>query len=376
MSKKKQGNRKRSELQILTLKAGREKKLASVYGPYIERGEEEEEPLPSSLQSDILARELERKTEVLTETHNLAVQQAIEKRDMEESINMLKTSNLALEKRVVELESELTQRMKQLNAAKLRSTASNKQLRYARMQLRRAHECNETLKGKVGVLGSELLGRQEKLTKSESEVIELQNQVFLHRNALAEANHLHCILRLHLLRYQSHCVELEMRSAKLERQSEKEHRQLGKPNHLRSRIHELEQKCHSLQMSVIRSRKKVGELTEFKNRMQEVTKLTEESFYSPRVRSLVRNIVSNGCPVVRTRSVLLGILNFVCDSMGLEPQPFRVPSVRTIRRIIAEGDIASRLQLGKYLKETKGKLSFYGSKLNSTDLGRRIYNWG
>ncbi|KAL5511012.1 hypothetical protein ACEPAG_3731 [Sanghuangporus baumii] len=352
--------RKKSEAQLLALKAGRERRLAEIHVKNLESTSERESRSVSS-KTEMLTKELEQKG-LRTELQQLSIQQAVDKRRLEELVKKLETNKSELESQVKILRKELAYRMNQLNAALLRSKTSNGQLRRLRTHLKQVQDRTCRLKGTIGTLGSQLVEKQDKLTRAETEVDGLRREAISSRNALFRAHYLLCILRFHLSCSHSRNIKLEGWIGQLTRQVERNSiRHAGKANDLQNRIQKSQDKCSALQKSLNRSKSKI------KEEVLEIVELTQDGFYAPCIHSLIRRIVSLGCPMSNAGKVITEFLRFICKFVGVAPSKIRKPSPQTVRRIIQKAGVASKLQLGHALRETRG---FITGGDGTTNLGQ------
>ncbi|KAL5512154.1 hypothetical protein ACEPAG_3675 [Sanghuangporus baumii] len=309
----------------------------------------------------MLTKELEQKG-LRTELQQLSIQQAVDKRRLEELVKKLETNKSELESQVKILRKELAYRMNQLNAALLRSKTSNGQLRRLRTHLKQVQDRTCRLKGTIGTLGSQLVEKQDKLTRAETEVDGLRREAISSRNALFRAHYLLCILRFHLSCSHSRNIKLEGWIGQLTRQVERNSiRHAGKANDLQNRIQKSQDKCSALQKSLNRSKSKI------KEEVLEIVELTQDGFYAPCIHSLIRRIVSLGCPMSNAGKVITEFLRFICKFVGVAPSKIRKPSPQTVRRIIEKAGVASKLQLGHALRETRG---FITGGDGTTNLGQ------
>ncbi|KAL5526209.1 hypothetical protein ACEPAG_7548 [Sanghuangporus baumii] len=359
--------RKKSEAQLLALKAGREWRLAEIHVKNLESTSERESRSVSS-KTEMLTKELEQKEGLCTELQQLSIQQAVDKRRLEELVEKLETNKSELESQVKILRKELAYRMNQLNAALLRSKTSNGQLRRLRTHLKQVQDRTCRLKGTIGTLGSQLVEKQDKLTRAETEVDGLRREAISSRNALFRAHYLLCILRFHLSCSHSRNIKLEGWIGQLTRQVERNSiRHAGKANDLQNRIWKSQDKCSALQKSLNRSKSKIDMLQRFKEEVLEIIELTQDGFYAPCIHLLIRRIVSLGCPMSNAGKVITEFLWFICKFVGVAPSKIRKPSPQTVRRIIEKAGVASKLQLRHALRETRG---FITGGDGTTNLGQ------
>lgn len=156
--------------------------------------------------------------------------------------------------------------------------------------------------------------------------------------------------------------------------------QKRRKKHLHSEIRTYKMKCGALHMKAARARKRIDQLTNSKKEALNLIRLTSNGIYSTKVRTLVRRIVASGCPLTKCGIVLVQIMKFVSSFLGVSnsrtEEKICIPSVRTIRRIIGEGNVASKLQNAHELKLTRGEfglLNLQGYNRELTSMSS-VYN--
>ncbi|OCB84856.1 hypothetical protein A7U60_g8077 [Sanghuangporus baumii] len=112
-------------------------------------------------------------------------------------------------------------------------------------------------------------------------------------------------------------------------------------------------KCHTLASQLSRTHQQIDQLKVFKKEAREAVQLTQEGFYKPEIRSLVRRLVSFGIPLTKCGTVLGLFIEVLGKVVQLDVSKIRIPSIRTVGRFIGEASVASKLQTAVELKESE-----------------------
>ena len=92
-------------------------------------------------------------------------------------------------------------------------------------------------------------------------------------------------------------------------------------------------------------------------------RLTQDGIYKDEFRSIIRKLAGLGVAVSQCGTVLGIFIQAYCEILGIDiggpKAKIRIPSIRTVGRIIDEACIASNLQNAAELLRCKGKLNHY-----------------
>ncbi|OCB89314.1 hypothetical protein A7U60_g3514 [Sanghuangporus baumii] len=294
--------------------------------------------------------------EKLRESQQLAIQQAVNLNHLNKAYRELETANELLRHHLVQIQTALENSEDKLSRAQASSSASQRQIRYMRLVRKRTFEANNLLKNRNRQFKNRLLEKETKLTEFEMKTIVLHLQVNTSSASLKIANSSLTALDANALVAQSRQQELEEEIEVLEeriRQDSDKHKK--KIENLRNRIQMRRKEYDAARMQLSRCRKRVSELNSFKKKAITVIRRTHKGAYSTRLRSLIRRICGLGCPLTKCGAIVSESMKFLCNFIGLTSSTtIRVPSIRTIRRFIKEGEIASRVQLGDEMRRTIG----------------------
>ncbi|OCB90417.1 hypothetical protein A7U60_g2336 [Sanghuangporus baumii] len=310
----------------------------------------------TSLKIEQLTVDLQRAEGRLNETQKLAIQQAVDFDRLNKEFQKLETANESMRHHLVQIQVALTKSEDQLSKAWANTSASQNQVRYLRVARKRLSETKTLLGNKNKQLRGQLLAKETKLTKHEMTAAALHLHIETLSNAPKIAPPSLSSTNVSTLVTNSCQRELERRIRMLE----KKIRQIGrnydrKIENLRNRIQTTRSKYNALRMQLCRSRKHVSKLDLFKKKAMIMVRHTYKGLYSTRLRSLIRRMCSLGCPLTKCGMVFSEFMKFLCNFIGLTSgMKIRVPSIRTIRRFVKEGEVASRIQLGEEMRRTVG----------------------
>ncbi|KAL5528602.1 hypothetical protein ACEPAF_7738 [Sanghuangporus sanghuang] len=346
MPKKKQI---RSEAQALALQTAQEQ-----YHLTLSSSRKENIPERSTRRIDQLLEELKKKQEKLTEAQHLTIRQATDLRRLNDEYKEVESTNLFLEQQVEELKRQLTSSTRQLERARATVSARRRQIQDLRAVQQRSWNSKLSLQNENRLFRCQLAEKEKRLTKSETLASKSSNQ-------LAIVNCESIVLSSQLLKAEAQKKEAEKEKETIERnwlkakqawqEIEKE-----KLENLRQKIDSTHQKYHAVYMQLDRVQKRSQRLEIFRKRALKIMRNTLKGAYSTRFRALVRRLVSSKCPLTRCGPVIGEFIKFALELFGIDPSKSKIyiPSVRTIRRIIGEAAVASKVQLAVDLKSTRG----------------------
>ncbi|OCB84907.1 hypothetical protein A7U60_g8129 [Sanghuangporus baumii] len=139
-------------------------------------------------------------------------------------------------------------------------------------------------------------------------------------------------------------------------QIEEEH--YKKLTELQDDILMLREKCRGLQTQVSRSKEQIHQLKEFKTKAFKAIRLTQDGIFRDEIRAIIRKLASLGIALSKCGSALGIFIQAYCEILGVNfgesKAKIRIPSLRTVRRIVGEAYVASNLQNAVELMESKG----------------------
>ena len=310
----------------------------------------EKETKTKSMTIRVVSAELKDKKEELTEAREL-----VEKNS--ESNKELRRVVRDLEDKMLEMEKELRNTSEELTVSSKWLMSSRKGADHLAAELKKARRQSNAKEGRLTALLKEshrfesLAEEQRKaLTGYKLEMV--SSSISLSRMS-SEVNDM-----------ANGCRQDEENIRNLAKEVDKLREEGYRDNGgLRKSLRKTRQRCHRLTKRLARARGQIHDLSSFKREIIEMIRLTQIGVYSPQLHALVCRLVILGVPVSKCSSVILELMKFTCKFMGIRRKEqntrFRIPSVRTIRRIVLEGGVASKLQLGHELKLTKGEYSPY-----------------
>ncbi|OCB86613.1 hypothetical protein A7U60_g6291 [Sanghuangporus baumii] len=340
-----------SERKLKILEQTRNARLARIHDA---KKENVSERKTRSISSSItrLSTELERHKEQLTEVQRLSDRQYHVNEALRTTVETLQKSKNSAEKHLEESQHVLGNATNRLDRSRNRASATNQQLRNSQKTVQRLRGEQVSLSEENNQLRKELAQMEEKLTEMKLNSDMLQRQLSLQLQSLQTSDSM-----LHSSRLE--CFSSANRVSYLEGNVRifqiQDYNYKVKIRDLRMHNIQMRKSCSALRIRLSRFQKRTSL---FKDSALKTIRLTEKGVYTPRVRCLVRRIASSGVSLEKCGVVVGEFLRFLCIFLGVSEgdgkTKIRIPSPRTIRRIVGEGNVASKLQLGLGLKQTEG----------------------
>jgi hypothetical protein len=121
---------------------------------------------------------------------------------------------------------------------------------------------------------------------------------------------------------------------------------------LRQQLEESRKRVKKLQMRNLRLQRACSDAKERTYAAAEASQLFKNSSWTPQAQALTRLFVRSG-----TARESVGILiNAVCKAVGA-PVPKKPMCHRTVSRVLIEGGISARIQLGKEMRNAKSMIT-------------------
>ncbi|EJD07885.1 uncharacterized protein FOMMEDRAFT_74025 [Fomitiporia mediterranea MF3/22] len=116
---------------------------------------------------------------------------------------------------------------------------------------------------------------------------------------------------------------------------------------LRTEVAIIRKRCDVYRKRLQRALAKIKENEKFKNEMKRTSNLVEKGRYTPKVRALVRELVSYGCPMTKIGKVIHTFMRLFFSPVQSSRAKSRGPMhERTVSQIVEEGSVAADIQLG------------------------------
>ncbi|KAL5476721.1 hypothetical protein ACEPAI_2907 [Sanghuangporus weigelae] len=199
----------------------------------------------------------------------------------------------------------------------------------------------------------EVVANNKKLTELEREASALHAEASLYKCQLARLSNGPSSLvegQVHALREQ-----IRVLMAENQQMAEEHYKKLIE---LQDDIQLLREKCHGLQTQVSRSKEQVYQLKEFKTKAFKAIRLTQDGIFRDEIRAIIRKLASLGIALSKCGSALGIFIQAYCEILGVDfgdpKAKIRIPSLRTVRRIVGEAHVASNLQNAVELMRSKG----------------------
>ncbi|KAL5520229.1 hypothetical protein ACEPAG_9442 [Sanghuangporus baumii] len=340
-----------SERKLKILEQTRNARLARIHDA---KKENVSERKTRSISSNIirLSTELERHKERLTEVQRLSDQQYHVNEALRTTVEGLQKSKDSAEKHLEGTQHVLGSATNRLDKSRNRASATNQQLRNSQKTVQRLRGERVSLSEKNDQLRRELAQMEERLTEMKLNNDMLQQQLSLQLRSLETSNSMLHSSRLECFSSANRVNYLEGNFRLFQVQ---DYNYKVKIRDLRMHNVQMRKSCSALRIRLSRFQKRASL---FKDNALKTIRLTEKGVYTPRVRCLVRRIASSGVSLEKCGVVAGEFLRFLCIFLGVSEgdgkTKIRIPSPRTIRRIVGEGNVASKLQLGLGLKQTEG----------------------
>ncbi|KAL5522571.1 hypothetical protein ACEPAG_8588 [Sanghuangporus baumii] len=267
-------------------------------------------------------------------------------------VKSLEESKGSLESHLEETRCVLGNATNRLDKTRERASSTNQRLRDSRKTVQRLQEDQACLVEENNQLQKEVEEQERKLTETKLKHDMLQQQLISQLRSLELSNTMLQSSRFELFSSATRVCSLEenIRTCEIRNYNYK-----VKIHDLQTRNVQMRKSCSALRIRLSRFQKRASL---FQNNALKMIRLTEKGIYTPRVRCLVCSIASLGVSLSSCGLVLGEFLKFICIFLGVSETngktKIRIPSPHTIRRIVGEGNIASKLQLGLSLKQADG----------------------
>ena len=302
-----------------------------------------------------LSAELDEKKKKLTEVGKLAEHQAQVNETLQTTIHILEESKHSLSSHLEEMQHILGDASKRLNKAHERASETSQRLRDSRKAIRRLQESQTLLRQENDQFQKDIEEKERRLIEFQANNHLLQQEVAAHLQSLQISGAM-----LHTSQFKCFTSANHLQSL----QKDLKASQIGnynykvKINDLRNHNAHMRKACSALRIRLSHCRKQAS-LIKFS--ALKTIQLTVRGVYTPRIRCLVRRIACLGVSLSSCGLVIGEFLRFLCIFLGVresdEKIKIRIPSPRTVRRIVGEGGVASKLQLAVGLKEADGECS-------------------
>lgn len=301
-----------------------------------------------------LTEEVQAKTEQLTEALQKSVEQTNKICCLQTELDALRKDDSVLREDLAESRNELTLATKRLQSMQKRSLTISNNLHYHQKKVKRLHDANTTLKRRIRELEREIAQKQPELTRTEAAKQVLAAQLSFCSGQLEQARSVMAQHEVKHIAANIHRDDLEKDVRVLQSKCQQnETRYKEKIESLRGR---LLRKHEAIRLKLFRAKRRITHLDAFKRNALQVVKNTHKNYYSNRLRALIRKLCGHGVSLGKCGIVIAEFMKFHCVSMGIESSKarIRIPSPRTIARIIGEAGVASKLHLAWDMLRTKG----------------------
>ncbi|KAL5476491.1 hypothetical protein ACEPAI_3348 [Sanghuangporus weigelae] len=306
-----------------------------------------------------LTTELKEKGEELTKALRKTIEQVANTGHLQKEIETLQEENTSLKEELKDAQNLLTEVTSWLQRAQDRNLTTSKDLRYACTVVKRCKASNISLKEQQKGLEMQIWQREPELTDSMRQIDSLHFELSSHSASLQSFAMALSEQRIKCNGEEQHAESLKKDLKKLKKKDQCNTNEFEKhAKHLQERLDKLKQKLKACRMRLLRAKKRVHQLIIIKKNSRNAMKLTSKGSYNTRVRSLVRWMCSLGCPLTKCGKVFAELVTFTCESLqfdsSMKSLGINIPSIRSIRRMICEAGIASKVQLAEEMRKTVG----------------------